>query len=34
MSLRLAILDMNNNVPNKGVGYLQLLVEKYPEIDE
>jgi len=34
MSLRLAILDMNNNVPNKGLGYIQVLVEKYPDIDE
>ncbi len=34
MSIRLAILDMNNNVPNKGLGYLQLLVEKFSDITE
>lgn len=30
--MRVAILDMNNNVPNKGLGYLINLVERYREV--
>jgi homoserine O-succinyltransferase/O-acetyltransferase len=29
--LRVAILDLNNNVPNRGVSYLKRLVESYSE---
>ncbi len=30
--LRVAILDLNNNVPNRGVGYLKRLVESYGDL--
>jgi homoserine O-succinyltransferase/O-acetyltransferase len=29
--LRVAILDLNNNVPNRGIGYLKRLVESYSD---
>lgn len=34
MSVRVAILDMNNNTPNRGMGYIKTLVESYESIDE
>jgi GMP synthase-like glutamine amidotransferase len=32
MNIRIAILDMNNNTPNKGLGYIKDLVENYPGV--
>lgn len=32
MGLRVAILDMNNRVANKGLGYLRAIVQNYSEI--
>lgn len=34
MSIRIAILDMNNNTPNKGMGYIKNLVSTFPGVGE